>query len=639
MNLRILSILSLMLACGTPSISWAQTHRTLPANNATFITDLQNFLRYESADRLKDGDKGFIVSGGVHATSGSMVSASFATTGYTTDGIYVSQSAAAINYTTQGCAAADTAWVIIDSATTGNLSNFVRVAGTRYLVDCVSTTQPALPSTSAWLMEVTIAGSALTTVRRPASGFCTNPRCEVINVKDTLIGAVGDGVANDTAALNTALAIRGAIVYMPPGNYLVTSNLAVPYAHSLIGAGWLETRLTAQTGVTTVLQIEAPVSQMRRLENFSIYGNATASARGIILGANAVISHVQMTSVFVRNFTGTGAIGIYFRDIIKSTFRDLFTTGCTVNWQFEQGAAGATPTTLEFYGGITSGAVGTGRGAAVITGYNIIFRGTIFESNAAEGLIVIPGAGGTATTIWCEDCWFEANYTSNTAQFQTAFYGNAGGGATVLGGVRGGHWAGGGAKSILVTGSGARVILESPYVPNSGDPNYAGGITVSASASVKIADWHPHIAGDFYSIVSGSTDTDELVSCGGPWASYTPTYSSNIGNNAATWAAGVNTNTARYRRCGKTLHLHISFQGALLAVTPLTLRATLPNGWLTKNNLMYTPCIAHDNNLFVAGTARSAGDANVYFYLLNTTSLYTSGGVAGSHCTLTLELQ
>jgi hypothetical protein len=54
------------------------------------------------------------------------------------------------------------------------------------------------------------------------------------NVK--AFGAVGDGIANDTAAFNAALAASTA-VYVPPGTYKITSTLAVPANTSLIGAG------------------------------------------------------------------------------------------------------------------------------------------------------------------------------------------------------------------------------------------------------------------------------------------------------------------------------------------------------------------------------------------------------------------
>lgn len=49
-------------------------------------------------------------------------------------------------------------------------------------------------------------------------------------------GAVGDGVANDTAAFTAAMAASTA-VYVPPGTYKIASTLAVPNNTTLYGAG------------------------------------------------------------------------------------------------------------------------------------------------------------------------------------------------------------------------------------------------------------------------------------------------------------------------------------------------------------------------------------------------------------------
>jgi hypothetical protein len=75
------------------------------------------------------------------------------------------------------------------------------------------------------------------------------------NAKHPDFGAVGDGVADDTAAVQAAIAaaqtasglgatFEGAQVVMPPGNYLVSSALSVPMGVSLVGAGARSTRIT-----------------------------------------------------------------------------------------------------------------------------------------------------------------------------------------------------------------------------------------------------------------------------------------------------------------------------------------------------------------------------------------------------------
>jgi hypothetical protein len=64
---------------------------------------------------------------------------------------------------------------------------------------------------------------------------------QYISVKD--FGAVGDGVANDTAAIQAAIVAvstgtnGGGTVYLPRGNYLTTSTIYLPQAVALIGDG------------------------------------------------------------------------------------------------------------------------------------------------------------------------------------------------------------------------------------------------------------------------------------------------------------------------------------------------------------------------------------------------------------------
>lgn len=64
---------------------------------------------------------------------------------------------------------------------------------------------------------------------------------DVVSVKD--FGAVGDGVADDTAAINAAIARAaatvggaiGATVYFPPGTYLISSTITMPNRVGLVG--------------------------------------------------------------------------------------------------------------------------------------------------------------------------------------------------------------------------------------------------------------------------------------------------------------------------------------------------------------------------------------------------------------------
>lgn len=85
------------------------------------------------------------------------------------------------------------------------------------------------------------------------------PRSGSINVKDPAYGAVGDEVADDTAAVLAAIAAAteendnatGGTVYLPPGNvFRVTEQIAIPYNVRLMGGGMGE--FLGAYGATTI---------------------------------------------------------------------------------------------------------------------------------------------------------------------------------------------------------------------------------------------------------------------------------------------------------------------------------------------------------------------------------------------------
>ena len=173
-----LLLLLLLLFTSNAFATANEPSSTLPVDasnqvTASFYSQLRTFLNEEDSLRCMEQGLGPLVySGGIHATSVTMVSPAFATIAYTTSCKRVVQASAAINYTTAGCAAADTAWVIASAMTANTADNFTRVSGTDYFVDCTSTSQPLLPTDSVWLMQITTAGSAITAIadKRSASG-------------------------------------------------------------------------------------------------------------------------------------------------------------------------------------------------------------------------------------------------------------------------------------------------------------------------------------------------------------------------------------------------------------------------------------------------------------------------------------
>lgn len=70
---------------------------------------------------------------------------------------------------------------------------------------------------------------------------------EVVSVKQ--FGATGDGVADDTAEIQSALSSGAGAVFFPPGVYLISTPLVVPGAVVVVGAGPVATRVIVATDI------------------------------------------------------------------------------------------------------------------------------------------------------------------------------------------------------------------------------------------------------------------------------------------------------------------------------------------------------------------------------------------------------
>ncbi len=113
-----------------------------------------------------------------------------------------------------------------------------------------------------------------------------------VNVKD--FGAVGDGLTDDTAAIQAAInSLTSGTVYIPPGTYLV-GRIDLKSGVSVIGAGWasiLSKKNSANAYVFANADAAVPIDDMR-IANLKIDGNKdnNTSGGGInTCGRNVVI--------------------------------------------------------------------------------------------------------------------------------------------------------------------------------------------------------------------------------------------------------------------------------------------------------------------------------------------------------------
>jgi len=143
----------------------------------------------------------------------------------------------------------------------------------------------------------------------------------VYDVTHSDYGAVGDGATDDTTAIQAAIddadgsgGGNGGVVYLPPGDYLVTSELTVSEENIIItGSQMQATRITANFGsAAPVIHVNGTSSDARKrviISDLEIIGDDTNTTYAI--RASHIVRYCRIENVFVNK--GTSA-GMYLSD-------------------------------------------------------------------------------------------------------------------------------------------------------------------------------------------------------------------------------------------------------------------------------------------------------------------------------------
>ncbi len=165
---------------------------------------------------------------------------------------------------------------------------------------------------------------------------------ETVSVKD--FGAVGDGVTNDTAAIQAAvdfLTYGGGTVYLPPGTYLV-DTIVFPYDNgptnsnadttiNLIGSGMTSSILLMNNPANPVIAMSRAVTNFRMTgATFSDFA-VKAHPSGSVGNSNHIaIDAVGFDAVIFRRIkfmsNGSGSVCMMFRTIAEPqlTYSQVF---------------------------------------------------------------------------------------------------------------------------------------------------------------------------------------------------------------------------------------------------------------------------------------------------------------------------
>lgn len=221
-----------------------------------------------------------------------------------------------------------------------------------------------------------------------------------------LYGAVGNGVADDTAAIQAAIndAISlGAIVYLPGGTYNISSALTVANPCEIIGAGIGVSKIsltnTTQNGFLITSALEVHIHDLDIMAG----GSQTAGDAININATSGLNKHSRFHNIM---FNGVDS-GIHSVNATRCSIRDCTFTGFTdtaISWFNHNSADGGDNT---FYGNEIIGGAGTigivlhsGSGFIIVANkFNSVDYGIFVNTNTAG----FPGAGFMSDILIAEN--------------------------------------------------------------------------------------------------------------------------------------------------------------------------------------------------------------------------------------------
>lgn len=222
-----------------------------------------------------------------------------------------------------------------------------------------------------------------------------------LNVKD--FGAVGDGLADDTAAIQAAIDAAenagGGTVYLPPGMYKTTSTIRIDSHYiNLKGIGNKSKIVSAHTGdllnitppTTTVIPFFCTVSDLW------LQGNPS-SGHGIKV---SYAFNVTLRDLYINGHGGDGVYGLHAMNCVLDTVRsDGNAKGFSLN-QIDAGHRSTTCTLINCYFGSN-----TALGGLLSGGDSNVLIKCLFEGNSNTGLYITNGE----TNPNLHSCYFESN--------------------------------------------------------------------------------------------------------------------------------------------------------------------------------------------------------------------------------------
>lgn len=237
---------------------------------------------------------------------------------------------------------------------------------------------------------------------------------KTVSVQDPQFGAAGNGVADDTAAINAAIAALtaagGGTLYFPIGTYKVTSTITVSGSFiALQGQKTANTTIAASFGNADVFQF---TGNWYYIDGLIFNGTAASYTAGYCLNFVGNQGYVWVNDLVINNgFSGIGLNGTTQQNVWISNSQISFIN--SVGIQFGTGFNGVG----QVHGMAMQCAANNNAGI----GINILSGDTILLSNincAAYmiGLQLKPSASGFVRNVHGVNCLFDGAPRTATSQ-------------------------------------------------------------------------------------------------------------------------------------------------------------------------------------------------------------------------------
>ena len=229
---------------------------------------------------------------------------------------------------------------------------------------------------------------------------------DTVSVKD--FGAVGDGVADDTAAIQAALNSatgKGLTIYVPQGTYKITTSLTWPQSWPvrLIGDG-VEATIINYTGASSAINMfssgASTVFVKSSIENLRLDGNGTTSVNGVNIRQAYSIA---LRNVRIRNF----GVGVRIEQS-WSILLDFvhFDANSQVGLELHNEANNITCNCCEF--------LLNARGIYTAGARSVLFSGCTLEENTQYGAYITSNSTDSQSeSITFQGCYIEGNATND----------------------------------------------------------------------------------------------------------------------------------------------------------------------------------------------------------------------------------